>query len=107
MVKLEAKRLLHMNRPDAVRVASDDGEYTDLIPVEQLLGFYLQNHPETRSRLMVDGGGFSADVLQPRYCGRRFTSHGGCRCGECDGTCGPNNGCQCPGCAGTYAYRIG
>eukprot|EP01105_Mastigella_eilhardi_P025641 TRINITY_DN7038_c0_g1_i1.p1 TRINITY_DN7038_c0_g1~~TRINITY_DN7038_c0_g1_i1.p1 ORF type:complete len:475 (-),score=139.69 TRINITY_DN7038_c0_g1_i1:84-1508(-) len=29
------------------------------------------------------------------YCGR---PDGGCRCGNCDGQCGPNNGCNCEDC---------
>ena len=32
------------------------------------------------------------------YCGARYTTFGKCKCGRCDGICGPNDGCQCEGC---------
>jgi hypothetical protein len=33
------------------------------------------------------------------YCGQRYTEPGNCKCGGCDGACGPNNGCPCESCS--------
>jgi hypothetical protein len=32
------------------------------------------------------------------YCGGQYTMSGNCKCGRCDGVCGPQGGCQCPAC---------
>ena len=32
------------------------------------------------------------------YCGKQYTSKGGCACLTCDGVCGPTYGCPCPDC---------
>ena len=40
------------------------------------------------------------------YCGKQFTSPGGCRCFGCDGYCGPYNGCACPDCDYTLSYAL-
>lgn len=40
------------------------------------------------------GTGSGAGVL---YCGKRKNQ---CKCGHCDGRCGPNNGCPCNSCLG-------
>ena len=33
------------------------------------------------------------------YCGQRYAEAGKCKCGGCDGVCGPTNGCPCDHCA--------
>lgn len=53
--------------------------------------------------IMKRGTGISSGLL---YCGRRFTSNGGCSCLSCDGQCGPSNGCPCPDCDCTLAYIL-
>ena len=40
------------------------------------------------------------------YCGERYTLPGNCKCGNCDGTCGPTNGCPCPICDLILGYNI-
>lgn len=40
------------------------------------------------------------------YCGKQYTSEGGCACLKCDGFCGPDNGCPCPDCNYTLAYIL-
>ena len=40
------------------------------------------------------------------YCGKQYTSSGGCRCLGCDGFCGPYNGCPCPDCDYTLSYIL-
>jgi hypothetical protein len=41
------------------------------------------------------GGDTGLHSTQLYYCGRRMNQ---CRCGRCDGVCGPNNGCPCNAC---------
>ena len=40
------------------------------------------------------------------YCGKQYTSSGGCRCLCCDGFCGPYNGCPCPDCDYTLSFAL-
>lgn len=40
------------------------------------------------------------------YCGKQYTSAGGCRCFTCDGFCGFDNGCPCPDCDYTLSYIL-
>jgi hypothetical protein len=42
-----------------------------------------------------NGGDIDRPPAQIYYCGRRL---GQCRCGSCDGRCGPTNGCPCNSC---------
>ena len=37
------------------------------------------------------------------YCGRRMNQ---CRCGRCDGQCGPSNGCPCTACVELAGYYV-
>ena len=41
------------------------------------------------------GGDTGLPPASVYYCGRRMNQ---CRCGSCDGVCGPNNGCPCNSC---------
>jgi hypothetical protein len=43
----------------------------------------------------LNGGDTGRPPTQNYYCGRRV---GECRCGRCDGRCGPTNGCPCNSC---------
>ena len=49
------------------------------------------------------GKDFCSGIL---YCGKKYTSSGGCACLNCDGQCGPGNGCPCPDCDYTLAYIL-
>ncbi|KAG4083208.1 hypothetical protein H8356DRAFT_1750396 [Neocallimastix lanati (nom. inval.)] len=40
------------------------------------------------------------------YCGKKFASNHGCKCGTCDGYCGIHNGCACPDCEYTLSYIL-
>jgi hypothetical protein len=50
-----------------------------------------------------DGGDTGLAPADLYYCGRRM---GHCRCGECDGRCGPTNGCPCEACLAVIGLRI-
>jgi hypothetical protein len=41
------------------------------------------------------GGDTGLPPNQVYYCGRQMNQ---CRCGQCDGLCGPTNGCPCNAC---------
>lgn len=41
------------------------------------------------------GGDTGLPPNQVYYCGRQMNQ---CRCGQCDGVCGPTNGCPCNAC---------
>jgi len=56
-----------------------------------------------KGNIMRRGKGDSQGIL---YCGKKFTSHGGCQCLGCDGYCGPDSGCACPDCDYTLAYIL-
>jgi hypothetical protein len=45
------------------------------------------------------GGLLASSVF---YCGRRMNQ---CRCGDCDGNCGPGNGCPCDACLNLVAPK--
>ena len=40
------------------------------------------------------------------YCGKKYTSNGGCPCLSCDGICGMDNGCPCPDCDYTLSFIL-
>ncbi|KAG2486943.1 hypothetical protein HYH03_014441 [Edaphochlamys debaryana] len=54
------------------------------------------------------GDGVAGDTLltgrQVFYCGARMHQ---CRCGNCDGQCGPSNGCPCHACLALIGKRVG
>jgi hypothetical protein len=59
--------------------------------------------PDRDIRTIADAHGpaFSSPRLQGQsryYCNKRYTFVHGCKCGRCDGWCGPGNGCACNEC---------
>ena len=50
-----------------------------------------------------EGNGNGKGLL---YCGIKYTSGGGCPCGNCDGYCGTTNGCPCPDCEYSLSYIL-
>ena len=48
-----------------------------------------------------EGNGNGKGIL---YCGKKYSNEGCCKCGTCNGYCGPDNGCACPDCE--YIYYI-
>jgi len=53
--------------------------------------------PGSESRHTKDDKGNDILCSDAYYCGRKM-SPSQCRCGSCDGRCGPNNGCPCTSC---------
>lgn len=47
------------------------------------------------------GGDLNKPATEIYYCGRKL---GQCRCGECDGRCGPSDGCPCHSCKRLTLY---
>ena len=49
------------------------------------------------------GKGIAQGLL---YCGKKYSTYGGCPCLNCDGQCGPDDGCPCPDCYYTLSYIL-
>ena len=49
------------------------------------------------------GEGIAQGLL---YCGKKYSTDGGCPCLQCDGHCGPGDGCPCPDCYYTLSYIL-
>ena len=49
---------------------------------------------------------FSPMNLGTIYCGKKYVKEGFCLCGNCDGSCGPDNGCPCSMCSAVLGYNI-
>ena len=50
-----------------------------------------------------EGNGNGKGIL---YCGKKYSNEGCCKCGTCNGYCGPDNGCACPDCEYTLSYLL-
>lgn len=52
---------------------------------------------------LIEGNGIWKGIL---YCGRQYSSSSQCKCGNCDGRCGPHDGCACPECESILSYML-
>lgn len=75
-----------------VVVAREEGDEVEILPNDEtFIGASLVNRDGDFAFLGVEDDSCGG-VL---YCGLKKNQ---CRCGGCDGTCGPNNGCACEAC---------
>ena len=65
--------------------------------------FYYEITFRNSNDIIKKGKGICQGLL---YCGKQYTSSGGCACLTCDGYCGPSTGCPCPDCDFTLSYIL-
>lgn len=52
---------------------------------------------------LIQGKNIGIGIL---YCGKRYTTNGYCKCGNCDRFCGPTKGRPCPECNFILSYLL-
>lgn len=66
---------------------------------------YNRDGDEARKGGVRGSGGFTKKKPAALwYCGKTKNQ---CKCGKCNGTCGPSNGCPCQACYALYLDEVG